>query len=178
MRSVQKLAMNTQTANIFGAVGLSAVFLSSAQLNSELLPSFGAGDYAGCEKANRANLPEPTNRIITNAASHRYANEIHVKYETAGEALKAEFDLLVNKWKEETFFYSSLTKQFSHPAYTRIIAMGKPALPLVLKELQNSNDNWFYALKFMAGEDVSAGIKTYEEAKSAWLEWGYRHNYI
>ena len=55
---------------------------------------------------------------------------------------------------------------------------GKEGLPLVLRELQNSNDNWFYALKFMAGEDAAAGIENFDDAKAAWLEWGYKHNYI
>jgi hypothetical protein len=92
--------------------------------------------------------------------------------------LKTEFNLLVQKWRDETLFVSSLGKQFTHPAYVRIIAMGKEGLPLVLNEMQKSNDNWFYALKFMAGEDAAAGIDNFEDAKSAWLLWGYKHNFI
>jgi hypothetical protein len=30
----------------------------------------------------------------------------------------------------------------------------------------------------MAGKDVAAGIKNFEDAKAAWLEWGYSNNYI
>jgi hypothetical protein len=94
------------------------------------------------------------------------------------DSLEAEFHLLVNRWKAETFYLSSLTKKYAHPAYQRIMAMGTNGLPLVLTELQKSNGNWFYALKFMAGKDVSTGITDYENAKAAWLEWGYNHNYI
>jgi len=94
------------------------------------------------------------------------------------ESLNKEFQLLVKKWREETFFISSLTKQFNHPAYLRIIAMGKEGVPLVLREMKNSQDSWFYALKFMTGEDVSFGIKDFEQAKMAWLEWGHKNNYI
>ncbi len=92
--------------------------------------------------------------------------------------LKGEFNSLVDQWKRETFYQSSLTRQFNHPAYVRIMAMGEPAIPLVLREMQRTQDNWFYALKFMAGKDVAAGIEDFEEAKAAWLEWGYRSNYI
>ncbi|SRR6266478_2587938 len=92
--------------------------------------------------------------------------------------LDEEFNKLVKQWKEETFFLSSLSKMFAHPAYQRIMAMGTDGLSLVLGELQNGQGNWFYALKFMAGKDVAAGIKNYEAARAAWLEWGYKNNYI
>ncbi len=94
------------------------------------------------------------------------------------EALAKEFQTLVDQWTEETFFLSSLGKQFTHPAYVRIMAMGREGLPLVLNQLQRSQDNWFYALKYMAGRDVAAGINDCEAAKAAWLAWGYENNYI
>src|SRR5580658_4984723 len=40
------------------------------------------------------------------------------------DSLEAEFHSLVNRWKMETFYLSSLTKKYAHPAYQRIIAMG------------------------------------------------------
>lgn len=97
------------------------------------------------------------------------------------DLLAIEFPKLVKQWKEETFFISSSTKLFNHPAYVRIMAMGTAGIPLVLGELQKNSGRWFYALKFMAGEkgkDVAAGINNYEDAKAAWLEWGYKNNYI
>ncbi len=92
--------------------------------------------------------------------------------------LELEFHSLVKRWREETFYLSSLTKKYSHPAYQRIIGMGTNGLPLVFRELQNNNGNWFYALKFMAGRDIAEGISDFEEAKAAWLEWGFKHDYI
>jgi hypothetical protein len=95
------------------------------------------------------------------------------------DSLAAEFALLAKQWKEETVAYSSMTKMFSHPAYVRIIGMGKKdGIPLVLRELQKNQGGWFYALKFMAGEDLSKGMANFEDAKAAWLEWGYKNNYI
>jgi len=92
--------------------------------------------------------------------------------------LAQEFDVLARRWRHETFAISSLTKIYMHPSYQRIIAMGKDGLPLVLNALRENQGNWFYALKYMAGEDVSEGIKNFEDAKAAWIEWGYAHNYI
>jgi hypothetical protein len=92
--------------------------------------------------------------------------------------LEAEFTKLVRRWKEETFHLSSLTKVYAHPAYQRIMAMGTAGIPLILRELQNGQGRWFYALKFMVGKDISEGINDFEDAKAAWLEWGYNNNYI
>ena len=89
-----------------------------------------------------------------------------------------EFAALVKQWKDEIFFHSSNTKIFTHPAYQRIIAMGIAGLPLVLRELRDNPDRWFYALRYMAGTDIAAGMKNAEDARTAWLEWGYKNNYI
>jgi hypothetical protein len=92
--------------------------------------------------------------------------------------MASEFASLVTQWKEETFPISSLTKKYSHPAYVRIMAMGKEGIGLVLRELQTSGGRWFYALKFMAGKNISEGIDNFDDAKAAWLEWGYKNNYL
>ena len=60
---------------------------------------------------------------------YQSANLASEKFD-AEESLEKEFRALVNKWNEETFFHSSLTKVFTHPAYQRIMAMGKAGLPL------------------------------------------------
>ncbi len=56
--------------------------------------------------------------------------------------------------------------------------MGTAGLALVLNELQKNPDRWFYALKLMAGTDVADGMKDAEDARAAWLQWGYKNNYI
>jgi hypothetical protein len=58
------------------------------------------------------------------------------------------------------------------------MAMGEEGLPFVLKELEKNGGHWFYALKFMAGKNVSEGINNFEDARAAWLEWGYKNNHI
>jgi hypothetical protein len=44
--------------------------------------------------------------------------------------------------------------------------------------LQNNQGNWFYALKYMAGEDVAEGTDNFEDARAAWLEWGRNNNQV
>jgi hypothetical protein len=92
--------------------------------------------------------------------------------------LEEEFKSLVQQWKEDTFSVSSLTKIYAHPAYQRIMAMGTEGIPFVLKQLKAGEGHWFYALKFMAGKNISAGINNFLDARAAWLEWGYKNNYM
>ena len=97
----------------------------------------------------------------------------------AGSAeLRREFDELVRRWEMDTSALSSLTKIYAHPAYQRIMAMGAQGIPFVLNELRKNKGHWFYALKFMAGQDVSEGMTDFEDAKAAWLQWGYTNNYV
>jgi hypothetical protein len=61
------------------------------------------------------------------------------------------------------------------------MSMGEAALPLILKELQQRPAHWFYALQFISGKkgkEVAQGVTDMEEVRSAWLEWGYKHNHI
>ena len=100
---------------------------------------------------------------------------------SASPELEREFGGLVKQWKKETFALSSLSKIYAHPGYQRIMAMGKEGIPLVLKELQKNQGHWFYALRFMAGEQgkgVAEGLTDFESAKAAWLEWGYQNNHL
>jgi hypothetical protein len=94
------------------------------------------------------------------------------------DLLENEFHNLVILWREETADLSSPIKMYAHPAYQRIMAMGAEGLPFVLNELQRQTDHWFHALRYMAGKNISEGITDPEEAKDAWLTWGYKNNHI
>jgi hypothetical protein len=94
------------------------------------------------------------------------------------QSIESEFPALAQKWKEETGFHSSLSEKFMHPSYQRIMAMGKPALPLILRDLEQNSAHWFYALRFIVDSDMAVGTKTVSEARAAWLKWGYENGYI
>ena len=89
-----------------------------------------------------------------------------------------EFALLTRKWIAETRFHSSLSKKFMHPAYQTIMAMGRDALPLILRELQRAPGHWFYALRFIAQKDVAESAEGFEEARTLWLNWGKKNHFI
>ena len=61
--------------------------------------------------------------------------------------LEQEFSRLTQAWRAATAFSSSLTEMSAHPAYQRIVGMGRLALPMIFRELATEPDHWFWALK-------------------------------
>lgn len=85
-----------------------------------------------------------------------------------------EFRTLAAQWKRETAIHGSLSRIVMHPAYQRIMAMGPPAIPLILADLKKQPAHWFWALHNLVppGQDPAEGTTTIRDATNAWLEWG------
>ncbi len=99
---------------------------------------------------------------------------------TASSAeLAATFQELVDEWRSQTAFSSSLIEIVMKPAYQRIIGMGRTAIPLILKELRKQLDHWFWALKAISGEDPvhEQDQGNLVKMRTAWLAWGAAHGY-
>lgn len=94
-------------------------------------------------------------------------------------ALELEFDHLADEWHRETIGLSLISRKCSHPAYQQIIGMGKPVIPLILRELKRRPDHWFWALRALTREnpvqEQDAGRM--DRMADAWLNWGRLHNY-
>ncbi|HEY1397016.1 hypothetical protein [Roseateles sp.] len=95
--------------------------------------------------------------------------------EIGGEiSLQAKlFAQLKDEWREAVAYSSSPTEMAMHPAYQRIIGMGREALPFIFAELKASPFWWFWALRAITGHDpVDASMKGRLELMSkAWLQW-------
>lgn len=91
--------------------------------------------------------------------------------------LDTRFRALADQWRNETMFDSG-TSLFWNAAYQQIIGMGRPALPLILREMTFSPGHWFWALYCITGIDVAAGITNFDDAITAWLDWGAMHGII
>jgi hypothetical protein len=100
----------------------------------------------------------------------------HVQLET--ERLRAEFNTLAQQWRRETQHLSLISKKVVHPAYLRIIGMGKPAIRLLLEELRDRPSHWFVALKFVANVDPVPHGGNPSRARDAWLEWGRSEGFL
>jgi hypothetical protein len=96
---------------------------------------------------------------------------------TINPALEKEFKKLVQKWHEDTECVS-VQDMFSHPAYRRIIQIGRNVLPLLFQELRDRPGHWLVALSSITREDPAPENSTFREAVGAWLEWGRDRGYL
>ena len=89
--------------------------------------------------------------------------------------LKNTFKKLVSEWKEATWFISSIKKRIAHPAYLKVIGLGKPAVPWILEELRREPDYWSFALEAITREDAAPNGGNLQQIRDAWLAWGQAH---
>ena len=91
-----------------------------------------------------------------------------------GEDTERNFARDLEEWRSDTRFSSNLAAKLSHPAYLRIIALGREVLPLILKDLRQSGGHWFVALRAIAREDpVPPEHRSLPRLmREDWLRWG------
>ena len=90
------------------------------------------------------------------------------------------FDRLATEWRRDCGLLSSVEQIAAHPSYQRIISIGTPVIPFILRDLQREPDHWFVALSEITKEDPipsSARGRIADMAK-AWIEWGKVNNHI
>jgi hypothetical protein len=90
------------------------------------------------------------------------------------------FQLLAEKWKEDSKFLSFSKDIVQLPTYQAIIEMGKPALPHILEEMQIQPNHWFTALKTITGENpiLSEHRGNLQSMTNDWLLWGKKNQLI
>ena len=95
--------------------------------------------------------------------------------------LEKEFQKLARQWRRDTGHFSIVAQMIRHPAYQRIIEMGEPVIPIILKDLQAQPDHWFPALAAISGESPPIPQKYRGRMRAItkiWLEWGKAKGYI
>lgn len=90
------------------------------------------------------------------------------------------FTALAERWKAETEFLSSPDEIAAHWAYQRIVQLGAPMVPLVLRELRREPHLWFAALRALTGANpVPAEARGKVSAMAdAWVRWGEANQLI
>ena len=94
------------------------------------------------------------------------------------EELEELFVEHAERWKLETLHLSSLTNSAMHPSYPRIIGLGKQVIPLILEDLEQEPNHWFWALNAITGENPAEHEYSVEGAARAWIEWGRERGYM
>jgi hypothetical protein len=90
-----------------------------------------------------------------------------------GDLQRQRFRELVRRWKEATLLLSSVTDMAMHPTYQQIIGMGREALPLLIEELRQEPDHWFWALQAITGVNPVPASDRGDVTRmtQAWLAW-------
>ena len=93
------------------------------------------------------------------------------------EELEQEFNELAEQWYRETKMLSSVHQMVLHPAYQKIIGMGKEAL-FIFRELKRTRGHWLWALAMITREDHAKPGENFRNVVDSWLVWGQKMGYI
>ncbi|NCX95623.1 MAG: hypothetical protein EBX41_04300 [Chitinophagia bacterium] len=128
-------------------------------------------------------LPRRGNGGSLTNSSRRPASTIHSRHglgkitsSTASldtQSLEAKFLQYKEIWENETLLLSDTSKIISHPAYLNIIRLGSPVLPFILKDMEQTQNHWFFALQQITGENpvLKEHSGNIEEMINDWLNW-------
>jgi hypothetical protein len=85
-----------------------------------------------------------------------------------------QFTQFAVEWKSQSRYMSNSAQMAMLRPYQRIIGLGPPAIPLILKELDREPDQWFWALEVITGENPvpSESAGKVREMARAWVDWG------
>lgn len=94
--------------------------------------------------------------------------------------LDRKFSMLKSVWENDTIFSSSISEITNHPAYYAVIKLGREIIPLIIQDLQTTNNHWFYALEILTGENPIRPEHrgNIEQMKNDWIDWANRGNAI
>lgn len=92
------------------------------------------------------------------------------------DALSEQFRHLAEIVREECAHLSSIREVVMHSAYQQIVGMGPQVLPLLLRELEDRQGHWFWALRAIVKEDPvrSDHQGVVAEMTKDWLNWAHR----
>jgi hypothetical protein len=81
------------------------------------------------------------------------------------------FEQLAERWRAETGFLSDPDVRYMNSAYQQIIGLGPAVLRYLVRDLERTQEHWFWALESIVGEDHARGSETVRAAVEAWLVW-------
>ena len=147
------------------------------QISSSLVTEYSAAVHAGMS----LSAVSPSDQGITGLFSHWVQENADFVVATPGVMLTiwtdydaALFNFLRDRWIEERKSTSSTSRIVMCSSYQKIIGMGSLAIPLILRELAENIDQWFWALSMITRDDpVPPEIYGKHVAMArAWIAWG------
>jgi hypothetical protein len=71
----------------------------------------------------------------------------------SAEVLEEKFRRLASEWHNAVAHHSSTSIRNNYPAYQEIIRLGPDVVPLLLRDVEDNQTHWFYALRTITGAD-------------------------
>ena len=113
-------------------------------------------------------------------------------------SLEDEYRKLIHEWHEETMFSSRLVDRYNHENFKKMVAMGESIIPLLLKDLEQKEENGEpeYGFAFLVLGGIVGDSKFNDEpiiingketnfrglnimqTIDDWVAWGKQNNYI
>lgn len=130
----------------------------------------------GLARLSAANLCEVGSDVIAITPLGRRL----AKKAILADYLPEWFGRMASAWKADTAHISSPEVIAEHPAYREIIEMGSVVVPLILKDLETTHAQWFWALREIAGEYPVKPIDhgDVRAMADAWIAWGRDQGYV
>jgi len=99
---------------------------------------------------------------------------------TISKPIRERFQELRDDWKSRTRHLSNTGQIAMVFSYQSIIGMGLAAVPMILAELENEPDHWFWALEAITGENpVSVNdAGDIQASANAWIQWGRQNGQL
>jgi hypothetical protein len=95
------------------------------------------------------------------------------------ESVEERFRRLAAAWRRAVAHHSSSTVRNSHPAYQEIISLGTDVVPALLRDMEDNQTHWFFALRQITGADPipNAAAGNIPAMVEAWLQWAKENGY-
>ena len=90
--------------------------------------------------------------------------------------LRAEFDTLADEWdrhRQKVWYSSNIRDYLDHPAVRRLIGLGRPAIPLIIRRYRKDDLPWGFVLQEIAGVKIIEEPNRFspDEVKRRWIDW-------
>jgi hypothetical protein len=81
-------------------------------------------------------------------------------------------------WQKETKFASNISAMVQNANFKNILSLGKPAVPIILQEINKNPSNLVWALNYIEGFNISRSPISIGDACRMWIKWGHNRGLI
>src|SRR5579864_4464050 len=120
---------------------------------SEWLPERSSRHESWDARHTAKKRVEEKHWLVASREANVCVVDVGLEESAVAPEVEAKFNELAQRWRNEVKTLSSTTDRVLHSAYQDIIGMGRPILPLILRELERNGGHWFWALRHITHEN-------------------------